>query len=265
MSIVSELYHRSRTLSFFGLMCLLGAGAALAIQVVDHRLIEGVNAWVKPTKFFISIAVFSLSSAWFIGDVVRARRAGPSILFVTWATVIASVFELYWIIWQAAHGQKSHFNTSSSIAIIMYGLMGVGAVTLILTLLPLAHAIHKSTEVRLRPDYKAAVVWGLVLSCGLGGGFGAYMSAQSGHFVGAVGGQMPLFGWNRIGGDLRVAHFFGSHIEQVLPFTASMVASLPQSLRWMILLISGLVLIVAAVALFAQALMGQPFWPSLTS
>ncbi len=48
------------------------------------------------------------------------------------------------------------------------------------------------------------------------------MSQQAGHAVGAEGGQVPLFGWNRSGGDLRVAHFLGIHAEQAIPLLAAL-------------------------------------------
>ena len=47
------------------------------------------------------------------------------------------------------------------------------------------------------------------------------MLAQgTGHWVGGVptdAGGLPLFGWSRTGGDLRVPHFFATHVMQALP------------------------------------------------
>jgi len=49
------------------------------------------------------------------------------------------------------------------------------------------------------------------------------MSNQTGHWVGGLqtdAGGVPIFGWSRSGGDLRVAHFFGLHLMQALPIAA---------------------------------------------
>ncbi len=61
----------------------------------------------------------------------------------------------------------------------MYGLMGLGAVLLVASTLPLAWQIWRRPAAGLRPEFVAAVVIGLVLCCALGGGFGIYMSQGS--------------------------------------------------------------------------------------
>ena len=46
---------------------LVAAGAALVGMLVDPRIITGAPAWLKPFKFAISTAIYSLTLAWIFG------------------------------------------------------------------------------------------------------------------------------------------------------------------------------------------------------
>ena len=102
---------------------------------------------------------------------------------------------------------------------------------------------------------------GLVLTFLLGGGLGGYMSAQPGHAVGPEGGHVPLFGWNRNGGDLRNAHFLGIHAEQALPIIAALVAGGTTRIRWAVLIGGTALYVAVTLAIFAQAVAGRPLLP----
>jgi hypothetical protein len=177
--------------------------------------------------------------------------------------IAAGSFEIIYIAWQAGHGLASHFNKSSTFYEIMYALMGLGAVSLVATTLPLAWEIGRRPAPRLSPQFVAAVVMGLVLCFVLGGGFGIYMSQQPGHAVGLVHGHAPLFGWNRAGGDLRIAHFLGIHAQQAIPILGLLIGGLSRQLRWPVLIGGSVAYASLAVALFIEALKGQPLLPNL--
>ena len=256
-----EFYQRQPVLFVFGMINAVLFLGCLSLQGMDLRQLDGINIWVKPAKFYASIAVFALTNAYMFGYVRPERRQSGWMAFVVWATVVCASFETLYITYQAARGEVSHFNFSSLFTIIMYGLMGVGAVTLISVNLPLAYEIAKRPAQGLRSDYHASVVLGLVLSVILGGGLAAYMSTQTGHTVGTNSGHAPIFGWNRSGGDLRIAHFIGLHLHQALPFVMICVQSLWAPLRWLILGISTLVGIWLSLFVFLQALAGEVFLP----
>ena len=83
-----------------------------------------------------------------------------------------------------------------------------------------------------------------------------------GHWVGGVrsdAGGLFLVGWSRTGGDLRVPHFFATHIMQALPLLGLALDRFrPESARtgiWIGALLS--TAIVAAT--FVQAMSGRPF------
>jgi hypothetical protein len=262
--IPAELFVRQGTLAMYGMAALLLSMIALLLQTVDPRVLEsGVNVWVKPAKFFSSVGIFALTAAWFFGYVRAERRRSRLMRGTVAMLILAGAFELLWISWQAAHGLESHFNFDTPFYVLMYQLMGVGAVLLVGTTLPLAWEIARRPTDGLSRDFVAAVVIGLLLTFLLGGILGGYMSSQAGHAVGVEGGRTFLFGWNRSGGDLRVAHFLGIHAEQAIPLLAAMTAQagLGQRARWVTVIIGSLAYAALTLAIFAQAIAGRPLFP----
>lgn len=259
---LAELIARNRPLALYGLALLMLALAGAAMQLLDPRVLEsGVNVWVKPVKFLVSVGVFALTAAWFFGYIRPERRKALLARAVVAMIITAGSFELLWIGWQAAHGLESHFNHDTPFYDMMYSVMGLFAVILIGSTLPLAWEIARRPAAGLRSDFVAAVVIGLLLTVLLGGGLGGYMSAQPGHSVGATGGHVPLFGWNRSGGDLRVAHFLGIHAEQAIPILAMLIGGLAAPRRWAILASGTLAYVALTLAIFAQAVAGRPLLP----
>lgn len=259
---VADLLERQRALALYGGLTLALALLTFALQFLDPRLLaSGISVWTKPAKFFSSVAIFSITMAWFFGYVRPERRASRAMKRTVVILIAAGTFELAWISWQGAHGLESHFNRDTLFFLVMYGLMGLGALLLVGTTLPLAWEIAKRPAAGLAPDFVAAVVAGLVLTFLLGGGFGIYLSAQAGHSVGATGGHVPLFGWNRSGGDLRIAHFLGIHAQQALPVLAALMAGFAARVRWAALIGGGALYVAVTVALFVQAVNGAPLLP----
>ena len=261
-SLLLEFERRHPGLARYGLV-LAGLGLiALGLQQLDPRtLASGVNVWVKPAKFFFSVALFALTAAWFMGYVHPERRRSTLIRATVQVLVASGTFELAYITLQGARGLESHFNVSSPLYALMYALMGLGAVALTATVLPLAWEIARRPAPGLQRSFVMAVVIGLALTFLLGGGFGIYMSSQGSHAVAAAGGHVPIFGWNRLGGDLRVAHFLGIHAEQAIPFLAAVTAGASERMRWGALILGSAAYALLTVTVFVQAVMGQPLLP----
>ena len=80
-----------------------------------------------------------------------------------------------------------------------------------------------------------------------------------------MGGQatddhgLALMGWSRTGGDLRVAHFFALHGQQVIPAIGwgLVAARFPLAKAGVVLASAAYVALIAFT--FAQALQGRPF------
>jgi len=259
---LAELIARQRPLALYGLALLMLALVGAALQTVDPRVLaSGVNVWVKPVKFLVSVGVFALTAAWFFGYIRPERRSALLPRMVVVMLIGAGSLELLWIGWQAGNGLESHFNNDTPFFNLMYALMGLFAVILIGSTLPLAWEIARRPRAGTRPDFIAAVVIGLLLTFLLGGGLGGYMSAQPGHNVGATGGHVPLFGWNRSGGDLRIAHFLGIHAEQAIPILAALASPFAARTRWRLLIGGAAAYAALTVALFVQAVSGAPLLP----
>lgn len=88
-----------------------------------------------------------------------------------------------------------------------------------------------------------------------------YMSQNYGHWVGGIWSDadgLPLVGWVRGGGDLRVSHFFAMHMMQTIPligWVAYQWSHRPKRIA----IVSSAVSVSVVVATFIQALSGQPF------
>ncbi len=258
--------HQAIALAYQGQPLLAGAGILLLLATIptmlamglDGRTINGINVWIKPLKFEVSLAVQLLSVAWLM--LFLPERRGRLVRGLALVMAGAAFFEIAYIALQASRGEASHYNVDMPIPRLMYGLMGVGAVALVATSGWIGALILRRGETS-RPIVFAAGL-GLVLGSALGGIAGAYMSSQTGHWVGGAttdAGGLPVFGWSRTGGDLRVAHFFGLHLIQMLPIVAwAGAAFLPDRLQKPAILAAAAAGCLVTLATFAQALTGAP-------
>ncbi|HEY0324698.1 MAG TPA: hypothetical protein VGC46_01805 [Allosphingosinicella sp.] len=261
--ILSELFGRHRTLAGFGLALLVLVPPVVMMMAVDPRLLPtGISPWLKPAKFLVSIGLFALTAAWFFGYVRPQRRDTRLLRWTVGALILAASFEMFWIIWQAAHGVDSHFNNSTPLNSAMYSLMGLFALVLTATTLPLAWEIHRRPAEGLPADYAAAVVSGLVLTWLLGTGAGMVIGFGGGPTVGAEGDSLPVLGWNRLGGDVRVAHFLGIHAEQLIPAGAALVGGFTLAVRRRLVAAGVVAYVAVTLAVLNQALAGRPLIPA---
>mgnify|MGYP003578190458 CR=1 FL=1 len=119
--VLDSLWHSSPPLTAVGLLMTVVAGASLVGILLDPRIMTGLPAWLKPFKFAVSTAVYSLTLAWIFGwlsDWPRVRR------IVGWTTAIVFVLEVALIDMQAWRGTTSHFNVSSPFDATIFFVMG---------------------------------------------------------------------------------------------------------------------------------------------
>jgi hypothetical protein len=253
---------------FFGIAIVMLAAMAPTTfaSLTDSREFLGIDVWIKPFKFELALAVYTLTLAFFARFLPSGMTERRWYRAYATAVVGAIVAEMVWIGGAAALGTASHFN-QTPFGLVIYPLMGLGAVFLTSATSLYAIQIARNPSTGLAPALKDAIVIGLALVLPLTLATAGTMSALGGHLVSGSGsdaGGLPLMGWSRDGGDLRVAHFFATHAMHFIP-AIGLVSSLafgPASRVPVWLFAFAFVAFVGLV--FVQALTGQPFlpWPS---
>ena len=217
---VTELFRRERRLALFG-FALLALLVPLALAgALDERTLRGANVWLKPMKFALSLGLFALTTAWFVGHLLPAARRLRALGWIVWVLIGSASFELAYIALQAGLGQGSHYNVGDPVHGALYGLMGLGATALTATQPALAWLLLRHADPRRAPEYRLAVLIGLVLTFVLGATVGGLLSGLQPPETAAL----PVIGWSLAGGDLRPAHFLGIHAQQALPLVGLVVA-----------------------------------------
>jgi hypothetical protein len=235
VSLIRQLWLTSPPLTLLGvIMGFLTVFFVLGIWT-DSRVILGQPAWLKPAKFGVSITLYALTLTWLLGFVRTSRPwQQKAVRALGWIMALVFSLEMLLITIQAARGTASHFNFAATFDQALYGLMGISIMVFWIANVLLAAALAF-----MRFESRAfgwSVRLGLIIALiGMAEAFlmttptaaqlaswhaGAPVTVIGGHAVGApdAGPGLPLTGWSAAGGDLRVAHFFGMHALQALPF-----------------------------------------------
>jgi len=240
--------------------------------LVDPRLITGVPAWLKPAKFAVSTAIYSLTLAW----VFRALPAWPRMrAIVGWTTALVFAIEVAIIGAQAWRGTTSHFNVSTVLDGVLFGVMGT--LIIVQTIASVAVAVALWRE---RGFADQAMGWAMRIGMTLtivGAATGGLMTrptaaqleqartthvmtVSGAHTVGAPDGGpgLPGTGWSREHGDLRVPHFVGLHALQLLPlFLLALRRDSADHARVRAVVLAGSAYAGLYATLLVQALRGQ--------
>lgn len=232
-------------LSLGVLFHLLLIPVTLILMLADPVTITGVNGWVKPFKFALSVSIYLGTLLWLLPKIQRRRRT-------VWlaGTAAASIFviELAIIVLQVVRRTTSHYNTATPFDATLFSIMGMAIV--LLALLNMVVAIWLLRQRVGDRVLTAGLRWALWLT--LAGMLVAFLMTNptpgqlealeggladgitGAHSVGVADGGpgLPLVGWSTEGGDLRVAHFVGLHALQVLPLLAWLLSRPAARRRW---------------------------------
>lgn len=252
-------------LALLGILLALALVPVLAAMALDTRTWQGVNVWVKPAKFLASLALFTLNLALFARLLPPGMTARRSYRAFSVVVVLCILAEMAWIGGTAAMGTGSHFNRATPALAALYPIMGLVAITLTSASLVYGVAIWRNRAAPLAPALRLSIALGLVLTFVLTVPVAGYMASTPGHLVGtpATGARLPVTGWSREVGDLRVAHFLATHAMQVLPLLGLGALALPARAAGPAVWAAAGLYVALVLATFAQALAGQPFLPRL--
>jgi hypothetical protein len=269
----TALWRVSPPLTAVGVLMLVVLVLSLVGLVLDPRTISGMPAWLKPAKFAISAAIYSLTLAW----VFMALPAWPRLrAIVGWTTAVVFVIEVAIIDAQAWRGMTSHFNIATPLDAVLFGIMGSLIVIQTVASVAVAVALWKQ-----RAFDDAALGWALrigmtltIIGASTGGLMTRPTTAQlaqarvthqmpiaGAHTVGAPDGGpgLPGAGWSREHGDLRVPHFVGLHALQVLPLVVLALRrrAMSEATRARGVIVAGGAYATFFAILLVQALRGQ--------
>jgi len=211
--MLTELRHRDPLLFWIGAAMLLTLVLVLLLSIGDTRLILGINPWIKPMKFLVSITIFLWTVAWFIPE----TKPGRTLHTIRYTISAAMIIEIACILLQAARGTTSHFNVSTVFDAVIFNTMGSTIAINTIAMIVFLALVRRDT-----PPSRAGYLWGIRAGIALfllASFEGGLIVANNAHTVGAPDGGpgLPIVNWSMEHGDLRIAHFFGMHAMQALP------------------------------------------------
>lgn len=247
-----ELKRRNAVLYWYGWLCFAGTLAGLLMIQLTDTMVLGINAWIKPTKFFISVVIFCWSMGWYMNHLDQGRK----VRVYSWMVVLVMTYELFVITWQGANGRLSHFNISTALYQTLFALMGIAISILVGWTAYIGYLFFRQKKFSVPMPY----IWGIRLGIILFAIFafeGGLMASHLAHTVGSPdgGAGLPVVNWSKQYGDLRIAHFVGVHALQLLPLFGFYIAKQNHSVQ----LFSAAYFIFTSL-LFVQAMMGVPLF-----
>ena len=252
---------------------IVGIGLSVALAVpslaalgLDDRLINGITVWSKPLKFQASLAIMLVTLLLLLPQIEARTRAGRGVFLASLMAAITANGEVFYITLQAARGRASHFNESTAFEAMAYSVMGAAAALLVLSSLVIGVYILRRPAPLAPTGLRLGGGWGLILGSILtlitAFALGSGQIGGPGHWVGGVRtdvGGLPLFGWSRTGGDLRVPHFFATHIMQALPILGLCLDRFAPNQAKLGIVLGAVASIAVVAATFVQAIRAIPF------
>jgi hypothetical protein len=206
---------------------------AVPLRFIDPTLVAGAPAWDKPTKFSIAFLAFGPTMLWIYSRVRLGRLGRIALELVGWSMVL----EIALITMQAARGVMSHFNYSTIFDGWVFRAMAAGTGIFAIAALVVGVVLARRRLTGLLglaitlsvPIMTLGAVQGASMTQPKAGQVDAGRLIVGGHTIGGPqvqGPGLPFLGWSTEHGDLRVAHFVGLHVLQILPLAALLLTAL---------------------------------------
>lgn len=255
-----EVFVRDPFLYRVGLAMIIMSGLLVVPLAFDDRIVLGINPWIKPIKFCVSVGIYVFTIAWFLYYIKSYSRLKKWISYLTGITII---IEIIIISFQAFRGVKSHFNNASTFDQILFGIMGlcIGIVTLLIVIYFFTLFIGKSS---ISGPYRLSILLSILIFL-IGSWVGGVMISNESHTIGGADGSEGIlfFNWSKLFGDLRIAHFLGLHSIQVIPLTFYLFISKIKNvnIRYTLVIVVSLCYSIIVSLIYHQAKSGIPLFP----
>ena len=253
-------------------LCTAMLLVSLLAYGLDERMLRGVNIWSKPVKFALSFGLHLATLLWLVSLLTPEARQRFSTRLALLGASTASVVEVFYVALQSARGKASHFNFESPLDSFMYyAVMGGAALVIVIATFTLGRSVlqhaNPSLSTGVRQGAGLGAIFGAVATLIVAGALASGRFSGAGPLIGTVpidAGGLPIVGWSTSAGDLRVPHFFATHLIQALPLVGWLADQLAFRTRvspnpgWVVIVFLTLSLLFVTW-LFVQALLGQPF------
>lgn len=236
--------------------------AMWALSFIDTRTLEGANAWVKPMKFSMSIALHLATLALVMQSLSPSMQNNSILTGLAVASVIAAIGEIAYIAIQAGRLEASHFNVTTPFHAAMYSVMAFGAVVLVMASggVGLAAAVDSQSSLTFPVRLSVAIgliggtILTLITAFRLGGNMSHHIGIEA---AGAL--RMRVTGWSLTVGDLRPAHFLATHMMQAVPVFGIIAARvLPSSVAIAAVLLAAAAWTAATLVVYSVGVSGRP-------
>ena len=250
-------------------------GAMLLVTLLayglDDRVLRGVNIWSKPVKFALSFGLHLATLLWLALLLTHEAQRYFSTRAALLAASVAAITEVFYVTLQSARDRASHFNFETPFESLMYyGVMGGAALVIVTATFALGVSVLKNPKPTLATGLRLGAGWGAIF-CAIAtlivaGALASGRFSAAGPWIGSIrtdAGGLPIVGWSRSVGDLRVPHFFATHLIQLLPLVGWLADRLASkslfSLKpaWVVIVVLMLSLLLVG-GLFVQVLGGKP-------
>ena len=120
--VFNTVKNHSPLLYWIVIVHLVLAIVSITSSFMDDRTLMGVNVWMKPLKFSISVAIYILTVG-FLMTLYPFSKKKKNLInnIVCWTLLI----ELGLIIYQASGGVQSHYNISNPFDGLIFTAMGI--------------------------------------------------------------------------------------------------------------------------------------------
>lgn len=218
---IPTIKKENQLLYWCGLLNFVLFTVCFVLYFFDSHLVTGINPWIKPMKFGLSVGLYCWTFAWLL----RYLVSKGNVKFISWVILVCMVVENGIITLQAARGVISHYNISSNIDALLFSMMGA---FIDINSLIIFYTLILFVFIRTTLDKNMLLAWrfGLLLFL-VAGVAGGMMIGNLSHTVGALDGTdgIVFLNWSKVAGDLRSAHFITMHGLQVIPLFAFFVSA----------------------------------------